>query len=486
MENKSLNLKAGISLIVLVITIIVIIILAAAIILTLKNNNPIENAKEAAFINDMASFHDELEMYKAAQYAKTSGVFEPSTLNATTPAGVIALIPSIEGKTKYINDVEVKEGKLYYVGVDSKKEEWATKVDMVKPSYSGNAPVLATGMTPIKWDDSGNLVVTTASDNTWYDYKNKKWANARTADGSMWVWIPRYEYDIPTLNEHTNVAGTINVNFLQGISTTSTSGYIVHPAFTFGTLELPGIWVAKFEAGGTTSSVGSKPGAVSLRRVILNTMFNACINMSTINGTQYGWGTTGTGIDTHLIKNVEWGAMAYLSHSNYGINTEIANNTDTTTYYTGGGSVDSYKTNILQSTTGNVYGIYDTVGGVYEISAAYVNNGDSILSENAPSLLAAASRYKDVYLPGDGTALGIYEANKDKKGDAIYETSSTGEMAKAWYTDYSNMPSGMFAFFNRSGFGASAIGGIFAFSTNSGDPMNFVGFRPVLNVDSSL
>lgn len=456
--------KKGISLITLVVTIIVVIIIAAAVILTLTKNNPIGEAKKAAFINDIATFQDQLELYKTNEYGKNLGDFLPSNLNATTQESVETVIPSLVGITKYENKIHIIKGKLIYVGTDEEQLKWAEEVDAAPVVYGGNAPVLASGMTPVKWDDSGALVTTTASDSNWYDYKNKKWANARTTDGSLWVWIPRYEYDIPTLNEHTNVAGSININFIENLGTTASSGYTVHPAFTFGTLELPGIWVAKFEASGTTSTIGSKPGATSLRRIILNTMFNSCLNMQSANGTQYGWGTTGVGLDTHLIKNVEWGAMAYLSNSKFGINTEVGNNTDTSTYYTGGGSGDSYKTNVLQSTTGNVYGIYDAAGGVYEITSAYVANGNSILSTNAPSLVAAASKYKDVYLPGDGTALGIYSANSGKKGDAVFETSSTGEMAKGWYTDYSNMPYGMFAFFNRSGFGDSVIGGIFGFS----------------------
>ena len=30
----------------------------------------------------------------------------------------------------------------------------------------------------------------------WYDYDKKQWANAKTLDGSYWVWIPRYAYKI--------------------------------------------------------------------------------------------------------------------------------------------------------------------------------------------------------------------------------------------------------------------------------------------------
>ena len=34
----------------------------------------------------------------------------------------------------------------------------------------------------------------------------RKWANAKTSDGSMWVWIPRYAYSI-TSGYHSSSAG---------------------------------------------------------------------------------------------------------------------------------------------------------------------------------------------------------------------------------------------------------------------------------------
>ena len=72
-EKKRNNKKRGISLIVLVITIIVIIILAVAVIFSIANNNPIENAKEARFRNDVKTMQEELELLKASNYAKNNG-----------------------------------------------------------------------------------------------------------------------------------------------------------------------------------------------------------------------------------------------------------------------------------------------------------------------------------------------------------------------------------------------------------------------------
>ena len=62
-------------------------------------------------------------------------------------------------------------------------------------------------MTPVKFNEAtaskkGEIVKTTKEDKDWYSYENKKWANAETQDGSMWVWIPRYAYRINS--EYTN------------------------------------------------------------------------------------------------------------------------------------------------------------------------------------------------------------------------------------------------------------------------------------------
>jgi len=65
-------------------------------------------------------------------------------------------------------------------------------------SYA-NAPVLAKGMRAVIWDDGTSTWIDAKDPNdpykqNWYNYEEKRWANAMTADGSMWVWIPRYAY----------------------------------------------------------------------------------------------------------------------------------------------------------------------------------------------------------------------------------------------------------------------------------------------------
>ena len=164
-----------------------------------------------------------------------------------------------------------------------------------------NAPEEIEGMTPIKFIEPtetqmGTVQETTWDDNAWYDYSQSKWANTKSEDGSMWVWIPRYAYKITYNNpENKSEGGTIEVKFLIGTSDNyydetsgeiktakrqtsidetvdTTSDYYVHPAFTNETSinfanggwdsELTGMYVAKFEAGfpegnNTTTSVKS-------------------------------------------------------------------------------------------------------------------------------------------------------------------------------------------------------------------------------------
>ena len=139
-----------------------------------------------------------------------------------------------------------------------------------------NSPKLMEGMTGVYWDENGNEIeVTSENSDNWYNYDKQKWANAKTKDGSYWVWIPRYAYQIES-GCYTNTAGKISIKFLQGTSNKDSEGkeistkyptvtggkmadYVVHPSFTNGKAnnymngewdkELTGYWVAKYAAG---------------------------------------------------------------------------------------------------------------------------------------------------------------------------------------------------------------------------------------------
>ena len=179
-----------------------------------------------------------------------------------------------------------------------------------------------------------------------------------------------------------------------------------------------------------------------------------------------------------MMKNTEWGAVAYFSKSKYGINGEVAINSFN---YTGGGSDNSYVDNTDQSTTGNVWGIYDMSGGKYEYVAAYVNNGSSILNTYGSSLVSASSYMKDIYTASKDTSSENYNESSSKYGDALYETSSDNSGYNSWYDDYSLFPSRDEPFFRRGGAKDDRTHtGVFCFDYSDGDEYYASTFRPVL------
>ncbi len=393
-----------------------------------------------------------------------------------------------------------------------------------------NTPKLAEGMTPIKWNGTA-WVSTTVSDKDWYSYDNtnRKWANARTADGSMWVWIPRYIYKIKPLTEgdtnsgwHKATAGIIDIQFSKGtkddwnsgitLNTTTTANasnntWTNHPAFTFGDTDLTGIWVAKFEASNNSDEVSIMSTVSSWRNINTSNSFLVCRNMET--KTVYGWkvasglqsngsfATDANDIDTHLIKNVEWGAVAYLSKSIYGKNTDEIYINNNQNYVTGcagntvsegsyNGCQNTYETEngSKASTTGNIYGIYDLSGGAWERTAAYLDNSDGNLA-NGSSIVSADLKYKDIHdIEDPDNQSNNYTLSINSKGDAIYETSSDINGAYSWFGDYSYMVNTTGPWFIRSGrYDDTSTSGIFNFNNNDGSAYQSIGFRPVIVSD---
>ena len=338
-----------------------------------------------------------------------------------------------------------------------------------------NAPVLATGMTPIKWVE-GVETNTTADDAAWYDYENKLWANAKTADGSYWVWIPRYAYSI-TSGYQSSTAGTIAVKFLNGTtnnaidnsgevaliptySGNSQTNYVLHPAFDFGGTQVTGIWISKFEASDNGGKVKIAPNVPSWRGISIATKYNNSVAMETDN--TYGWGTTGTGIDTHMMKNTEWGAAAYLSHSSNGINAQIwINPADDFSTGCAGDSESSVPTTGClyafdsalggnASTTGNVTGIFDMSGGAWETVMANLNN---LTSSSGLNPTTVPDKHIDRYSNATN-----YGYNSGYIGDAYYETSNGayidghgGSITTSWYGDWSLAMTTSYPWFARGG-----------------------------------
>ena len=385
--------------------------------------------------------------------------------------------------------------------------------------------IAGTGLTAVYWNDTEWVELTEESSSEdwakYYDYDNQKWANAKSADGSMWVWIPRYEYKINTSNK------TIDIRFIAtaikkgatgytenaaGILTSS-DGYIIHPAFMDDSeneynnggwdSELPGFWVAKYEAGfqtGTKDTVQKSTtnkyttvntdssyqknylGTISTADYLSYPVFVAAANSYNLisiadafvlaqeidTASMYGL----SNVDSHLLKNSEWGAVAYLARSKSGlnggeltVNSYNANNT-TNNIYAKTGYGGTTLNNTAASTTSNMTGVFDMSGGLWERTTGYYKTGAASTPGYHSLMATSATIASTEYLT-------LYTSN-NKKGDAMNETSG-------WDSDYANFVGSSTPVCIHGGrFNSGVKAGLFSFDYSSGIPVYHSGFRVCL------
>ncbi len=405
------------------------------------------------------------------------------------------------------------------------------------PLLNGADPVLIDGLIPIIYDDSINKwIKADVINQQWYDYNNLQWANATSVVSSkkdyyvdsdpgtivemsdmtsMMVWIPRYSYTLKEQYGYLGYGGNTlsiltpgafdikfgNANMLDTGSATYSGGtatnYYTSPAFCWGNscdnpatrsnsenIELPGFWVAKFEASKVGNILYSKPNMKPMTNTSVKDTFYYV--QSLMNGTNgyYNYGYVGY-VDAHLMKNTEWGAVAYLSQSKYGkygntnyvgVNKEIYPN-NCTNYSTGIGGdgpqaknttatcgVNTYDTyyGMGASTTGNIYGVYDTVGGTFDRVMGTVLTETGAFDPDASGFTSLPEgRYINVYPAGN------YGVNTTPsiKGDALTDTLGFYQdrgVTSQYLTNH---------WFYRGGSlwsNATYINGIFSYTTYSG------------------
>ena len=382
------------------------------------------------------------------------------------------------------------------------KDVFALAVD----NSGANKPVLYTNMIPVVYDGT-KWLYSDGTQTNWYNYTDKQWANAvvlnsgvtknvgdevTEEDVALWyVWIPRYKYTIFNGNNESAAAQLINVTFESGTNRTGTvtcsdnadgsetcstitngTSTYTHPAFKFGNTELTGFWVGKFEVSGSTSAITVKPNVTSLRSQTVSSFFTAIQNVKTTYGINNA--------DSHMLKNMEWGAVAYLKQSKYGLGTtDIAVN-DNTSYYTGGGQSDAYKTKVAQSTTGNIYGVYDMSGGAWEyVMGNMKNSSNAFYSSNAGFTTAPDAKYYDSYKYDTSST----SHARGKLGDATKETLATfGNTSGGWYSDYAYFPYSSDSWFLRGGYYVNGtFAGVFYFRSGTGGDLSSYSARAVLS-----
>ena len=385
--------------------------------------------------------------------------------------------------TYNLNEVtfDVKVTDLYSFGIETSNFDTLAingKIDVTLV----NPPKLAAGMIPVYWkaqeDDSGLITNTeielTQAETTspyWYNYSKdeKHWANAKTADGSYWVWIPRFSYLYDTNAE------SIDIKFLQQLTETpydaQTNNYNIHPSFTYQTAigtntkiypagqwdsDLSGYWIAKYDAGMSvtrTTQTVQKPVYKKDRRgniqydrwgrpivdhyeTVTETVTSEALKFApgarledkhtyeevvqSCNDLKNTISSSSNNLNTHLMRNSEWGAVSYLTWSKYG-SKYVANNSsifssgmniedkqDPNDFYAEIYSASKY---LGMTTTGNPFGLYDMVGGVNNMVSAMTYERLTTKSTRAITLYSFVRRENRI--PGDG----MYEVTKSESGN---------------------------------------------------------------------
>lgn len=408
-----------------------------------------------------------------------------------------AVMVSSDSRESYLNasvgtTIKSKDIIAFYVWIPRYKYRlWNANRDQVAENYSYDA---SNNGIEIKFenatDTTGNLVCT-------YNYNNKA-SNDSLSDNCS----------------YNKAQITITTNNLE-----LSDVWYTHPAFNYNRKKLTGFWVGKFETTGTEQTPTILPDTKALtnqnisEQVTTNKLFK-----------DYGLSSDN---DTHIIKNTEWGALAYFTHSNYGICSDnlcrevYINNSSS--LYTGrsGGAIagsdllnrnnsnynkDGYynyqgftieadgmisqekDTTKLSSTTANIYGVYDLSGGSNETVMANTYNNSNNFNPSSSSLpISFSQKYYNIYANTSDTNTKT-SLNRSIMGDAIAEVSYLNDNKLTSWSSVFIRPSDTLNLFNeqkpwlvRGGDYSHNDSGLFYYNISSGDKQAATSFRSILS-----
>ena len=375
-----------------------------------------------------------------------------------------------------IDDLDLSESNNYSILLDKNKnivlenKESNIDVDIVSIDdvLKDNVPVLEPNMVPVIYENNKWIIVD--RNTKYWDYENKIWANAvitkknqdindsnsksrkyylsKDAIGEeinendiigYYVWIPKFSYNVWNsagidIKKENKGVRNIDVNFSDDSN--------IHNAFLYNT-EINGFWVSKYEASikkdtncaldyavencnNDNLEIYFKNNDYILKNISISNAYNSILKLNKKIAVK----------NVHLLTNLEWGAIAYLSHSKYGIGNNITSET----------------------TTGNPTGVYN-MGINKEFVMGNYNNDIGYDDKNNSGFSQIPNTYTDIYKSSTikGRIL----------GDAIGETEN-------WYNSSNNFINGSYPFIVRGG------NSIFDFNNSSGSADPNITFRMVI------
>ena len=317
-------------------------------------------------------------------------------------------------------------------------------------------PILFADMTAITWENGVEKEVKAphANPEKWYDYYAGRMANAKTKDGSYWVWIPRFAYrityytdasqsvvkgyytdkgfvgaDMETATDESAIKTPyfkMEKEFVPNYETIKTKGFRVHEAFGKAGSQRKGFWISKYMAG--------TDGRFAPNNTILKTeqMYQAFFNADRMTRDNNPYGLDYTVQHSSIPRSTEYGALYYL----IGIsNPAFSPNTTTT----------SDINNVTSATFGNETGVFDLNNGVREWTADVAANSFKNFEDEIKKLNMANYGVESLFMQKDG-----YGIDKDRvpligKINLVYDKVVTsgsnknyGEASLEFMTDYTS------------------------------------------------
>lgn len=293
---------------------------------------------------------------------------------------------------------------------------------------------------------------------------------------SYFVWIPRFKYKLWNATGENNIdtynayqigidivfekdnesSGVIYCENLECYSdelkitkiTQNDNGkYYTHPAFKNLDEELSGIWVSKYEVSNNNQTIESKPNNEVWTNNYLSSFYQSIKKI----GNNYS-----------MIKNTEWGAITYLSHSKYGVcqNNNCQAITPNTTYISGN--------NLYDTTTGNIYGVYDMAGSATEFTM-------SNYTDNPNELSLTNSNFQNT--PISNNDYNLYYNNGFILGDATKELSLESGI---WYNSTNNFINSTNNWLARGGIAKNEFASIYSYNATTDIISEYITTRMII------
>ena len=543
-----------------------------------KTGSTLDDSAVKVYLTEVNGTEQELLLSKYSELDQTDKVdsskFDERILyEGTVPANISNYEKNFRLRMWVSDDTDFSDGsmndKTFTLTVNVYADGKVVTADNTykEALLNGTDPVISDNLIPVIISDTG--VVTKAdTSQEWYSYEKKNWANSvilkdesvvykngetipESNIESYFVWIPKYSYQLFDLGNYSSLTSISNktqeIKIKFGTSNTSDSvsgecttpfennqgiagssgnckvgDYMTHPAFL--AFDTTGLWVGKFETGydGVTSTAGAQVNSVDTSKIIIKPNVYSWRNITVGNMFKNSYDYQ-RNLDSHMMKNTEWGSVAYLQHSQYGSQASVRVNNnkayvtgyaatvEPTLGYNSGTSIDgnriestnlgvdgTYTINYLNnksvvaSTTNNYSGIYDMSGGAWEYVMGYTTGATTVGgTSNVTSLYpnffndSVYSKYWDRYtstvstnynnrILGDATGeMGPFESEKELDGTTRYMSS--------WYHNYSHFATASKPWYRRGGYLNNGIdAGVFAYGCNNETLYNYASYRIVL------